>query len=298
MTIQEKIQKLKREKNAIILAHNYQLPEVQDIADFVGDSLELARISAQVKEEVIIFCGVHFMAETASILAPNKKVILPDLFAGCPLANTITPEDVKSLKEKYKNYAIVAYVNTSAKVKAESDYICTSANAILVVEKIPEEKIIFVPDRNLGYYVSKHTKKEMIIWNGFCPTHQRILPQDIINLKEKYKDAKVVVHPECRKEVLDLADKIASTSGIIKFVKEDDGKRYIIGTEAGLLHRLRKENPEKEFYLASSLAVCPNMKKITLDKILTSLENLEPEVKVEESVREKALKPIERMLNL
>lgn len=298
MTIQEKIQKLKREKDAIILAHNYQLPEVQDIADFVGDSLELARISAQVKEEVIIFCGVHFMAETASILAPNKKVILPDLFAGCPLANTITPEDVKSLKEKYKNYAIVAYVNTSAKVKAESDYICTSANAILVVEKIPEEKIIFVPDRNLGYYVSKHTKKEMIIWNGFCPTHQRILPQDIINLKEKYKDAKVVVHPECRKEVLDLADKIASTSGIIKFVKEDDGKRYIIGTEAGLLHRLRKENPEKEFYLASSLAVCPNMKKITLDKILTSLENLEPEVKVEESVREKALKPIERMLNL
>ncbi len=298
MTIQEKIQKLKREKNAIILAHNYQLPEVQDIADFVGDSLELARISAQVKEEVIIFCGVHFMAETASILAPNKKVILPDLFAGCPLANTITPEDVKSLKEKYKNYAIVAYVNTSAKVKAESDYICTSANTILVVEKIPEEKIIFVPDRNLGYYVSKHTKKEMIIWNGFCPTHQRILPQDIINLKEKYKDAKVVVHPECRKEVLDLADKIASTSGIIKFVKEDDGKRYIIGTEAGLLHRLRKENPEKEFYLASSLAVCPNMKKITLDKILTSLENLEPEVKVEESVREKALKPIERMLNL
>ncbi|ACI18692.1 quinolinate synthase NadA [Dictyoglomus thermophilum] len=298
MTIQEKIQKLKREKNAIILAHNYQLPEVQDIADFVGDSLELARISAQVKEEVIIFCGVHFMAETASILAPNKKVILPDLFAGCPLANTITPEDVKSLKEKYKNYAIVAYVNTSAKVKAESDYICTSANAISVVEKIPEEKIIFIPDRNLGYYVSKHTKKEMIIWNGFCPTHQRILPQDIINLKEKYKDAKVVVHPECRKEVLDLADKIASTSGIIKFVKEDDGKRYIIGTEAGLLHRLRKENPEKEFYLASSLAVCPNMKKITLDKILTSLENLEPEVKVEESVREKALKPIERMLNL
>lgn len=298
MTIQEKIQKLKREKDAIILAHNYQLPEVQDIADFVGDSLELARISAQVKEEVIIFCGVHFMAETASILAPNKKVILPDLFAGCPLANTITPEDVKSLKEKYKNYAIVAYVNTSAKVKAESDYICTSANAISVVEKIPEEKIIFIPDRNLGYYVSKHTKKEMIIWNGFCPTHQRILPQDIINLKEKYKDAKVVVHPECRKEVLDLADKIASTSGIIKFVKEDDGKRYIIGTEAGLLHRLRKENPEKEFYLASSLAVCPNMKKITLDKILTSLENLEPEVKVEESVREKALKPIERMLNL
>ncbi|ACK42036.1 MULTISPECIES: quinolinate synthase NadA [Dictyoglomus] len=298
MTIQEKIQKLKKEKNAIILAHNYQLPEVQDIADFVGDSLELARISAQVKEEVIIFCGVHFMAETASILAPDKKVILPDLFAGCPLANTITPREVKELKEKYPNYAVVAYVNTSAEVKAESDYICTSANATFIVEKIPEEKVIFIPDRNLGYYVSKHTKKEIIIWNGFCPTHQRILPQDIIALKEKYKDAKVVVHPECRKEVLDLADKIASTSGIIKFVKEDNGKRYIIGTEVGLLHRLRKENPEKEFYLASPLAICPNMKKITLDKILTSLENLEPEVKVEESTREKAIKPIERMLSL
>ncbi|MGB9811783.1 MAG: quinolinate synthase NadA [Dictyoglomus turgidum] len=298
MTIQEKIQKLKKEKNAIILAHNYQLPEVQDIADFVGDSLELARISAQVKEEVIIFCGVHFMAETASILAPDKKVILPDLFAGCPLANTITPREVKELKEKYPNYAVVAYVNTSAEVKAESDYICTSANATFIVEKIPEEKVIFIPDRNLGYYVSKHTKKEIIIWNGFCPTHQRILPQDITALKEKYKDAKVVVHPECRKEVLDLADKIASTSGIIKFVKEDNGKRYIIGTEVGLLHRLRKENPEKEFYLASPLAICPNMKKITLDKILTSLENLEPEVKVEESTREKAIKPIERMLSL
>ncbi len=298
MTIQEKIQKLKKEKNAIILAHNYQLPEVQDIADFVGDSLELARISAQVKEEVIIFCGVHFMAETASILAPDKKVILPDLFAGCPLANTITPGEVKELKEKYPNYAVVAYVNTSAEVKAKSDYICTSANAISIVEKIPEEKVIFIPDRNLGYYVSKHTKKDMIIWNGFCPTHQRILPQDIIALKEKYKDAKVVVHPECRGEVLDLADKIASTSGIIKFVKEDNGKRYIIGTEAGLLHRLRKENPEKEFYLASPLAICPNMKKITLDKILTSLENLEPEVKVEESIRKRAIKPIERMLSL
>lgn len=298
MTIQEKIQKLKKEKNAIILAHNYQLPEVQDIADFVGDSLELARISSQIKEKIIIFCGVHFMAETASILAPDKKILLPDINAGCPLANSITPEDVINLKKEYKDYAVVAYVNTSAEVKAESDYICTSANAISVVEKIPEEKIIFIPDRNLGYYVSKYTKKEMIIWNGFCPTHQRILPQDIINLKERYKDAKVVVHPECRREVLELADKIASTSGIIKFVKEDNSKTYIIGTEVGLLYRLRKENPEKEFHLASPLAVCPNMKKITLEKILWSLEDLKPEVKVPDDIREKALKPIERMLKL
>lgn len=298
MTIQEKILKLKKERNAIILAHNYQLPEVQDIADFVGDSLELARISSQVKEEIIIFCGVHFMAETASILAPNKKVLLPDVTAGCPLANSITPEDVRNLKKEYKDYAVVAYINTSAEVKAESDYICTSANAISVVEKIPEEKIIFIPDRNLGYYVSKHTKKEMIIWNGFCPTHQRILPQDILSLKEKYQDAKIVVHPECRKEVLDLADKIASTSGILRFVKEDNNKTYIIGTESGLLHRLRKENPEKEFLLASPLAVCPNMKKINLEKILWTLEDLEPEIKVPDNIREKALKPIEKMLKL
>jgi quinolinate synthase len=296
--IEEKIKKLKKERNAIILAHNYQLPEVQDIADFVGDSLELARIAREAKEKVIIFCGVHFMAETASILAPDKIVILPDIHAGCPLANSITPEDILNLKKKYSNYAVVSYINTTAEVKAVSDYICTSANAVSVVEKISEDKIIFVPDRNLGYYVSKNTKKEMIIWDGFCPTHQRILPQNILELKEKYKDAKIVVHPECRKEVLDLADKVASTSGIIKYVKEDNHNRYIIGTEAGLLHRLRKEVPNKEFFLASPLAVCANMKKITLEKILWSLEDLAPQVKVPDHIREKALIPIERMLSL
>jgi len=296
--IEEKIKKLKKERNAIILAHNYQLPEVQDIADFVGDSLELARIAKEAKEKVIIFCGVHFMAETASILAPDKIVILPDIHAGCPLANSITPEDISNLKKRYSDYAVVSYINTTAEVKAVSDYICTSANAISVVEKISEDKIIFVPDRNLGYYVSKHTKKEMIIWDGFCPTHQRILPQNILELKDKYKDAKIVVHPECRKEVLDLADKVASTSGIIKYVKEDNHNRYIIGTEAGLLHRLRKEVPNKEFFLASPLAVCANMKKITLEKILWSLEDLDPQVKVPDHIREKALIPIERMLSL
>ena len=296
--IEEKIKKLKKERNAIILAHNYQLPEVQDIADFVGDSLELARIAKEAKEKVIIFCGVHFMAETASILAPDKIVILPDIHAGCPLANSITPEDILNLKKKYSDYAVVSYINTTAEVKAVSDYICTSANAVSVVEKISEDKIIFVPDRNLGYYISKHTKKEMIIWDGFCPTHQRILPQNILELKDKYKDAKIVVHPECRKEVLDLADKVASTSGIIKYVKEDNHNRYIIGTEAGLLHRLRKEVPNKEFFLASPLAVCANMKKITLEKILWSLEDLAPQVKVPDHIREKALIPIERMLSL
>jgi len=206
------------------------------------------------------------MAETASILAPDKIVILPDPHAGCPLANSITPADILKLKEKYKDHVVVSYINTTAEVKALSDYICTSANAVSVVDKISEDKIIFVPDRNLGYYVSKHTKKEMIIWDGFCPTHQRILPQNILELKEKHKDAKIVVHPECRKEVLDLADKVASTSGIIKYVKEDNHHRYIIGTEAGLLHRLRKEVPNKEFFLASPLAVCANMKKIHIRK--------------------------------
>lgn len=298
MDLIEKIEKLKKERNAIILAHNYQLPEIQDIADFVGDSLELSRIAKKVEEKVIVFCGVHFMAETASILAPEKKVLLPDLNAGCPLANMITAEDVRRLKKEFPNALVVAYINTSAEVKAESDYCCTSANAINVVEKVPSEEIIFIPDRNLGYYVSKNTKKKMYIWNGFCPTHQRILPQDIERLKKEHPNAKVVVHPECRKEVLELSDKIASTSGIIRFVKEDEGKEYIIGTEMGILHRLRKECPDKIFYPASYLSVCPNMKKITLEKVLWALEDLEPEVKVKEPIRSRALKAIENMLNL
>ncbi|MEN2984441.1 MAG: quinolinate synthase NadA [Dictyoglomaceae bacterium] len=298
MDLIEKIKKLKKERNAIILAHNYQLPEIQDIADFVGDSLELSRIAKTVEEKVIVFCGVHFMAETASILAPEKKVLLPDLNVGCPLANMITAEDVRRLKKEFPNALVVAYINTSAEVKAESDYCCTSANAINVVEKVPSEEIIFIPDRNLGYYVSKNTKKKMYIWNGFCPTHQRILPQDIERLKKEHPKAKIVVHPECRKEVLELSDKIASTSGIIRFVKEDDGKEYIIGTEMGILHRLRKECPNKIFYPASYLSVCPNMKKITLEKVLWALEDLEPEVKVKEPIRSRALKAIENMLNL
>lgn len=298
MDLVEKIKKLKEKRNAVILSHNYQLPEIQDIADFVGDSLELSRIAKKVEEEVIVFCGVHFMAESASILAPEKKVLLPDINAGCPLANMITPEDVERLKKEFPNALVVAYVNTSAEVKAESDYCCTSANAISIVEKVPSEEIIFIPDRNLGYYVSKNTKKKMYIWNGFCPTHQRILPQDIEKLKSQHPNAKVVVHPECRKEVLDLADKIASTSGIIRFVKEDDGKEYIIGTEMGILHRLRKEAPGKIFYPASPLAVCPNMKKNTLEKVLWALEDLNPEVKVPEPIRSRALKSIENMLNL
>jgi len=298
MDLIEKIKKLKEDRDAIILAHNYQLPEIQDIADFVGDSLELSRIAKNAKEKIIVFCGVHFMAETASILAPEKKVLLPDINSGCPLANMISPDDVKRLKREFPNAKVVAYINTSAEVKAESDYCCTSANAISVVEKVPSDEIIFIPDRNLGYYVSKHTNKKIYIWNGFCPTHQRILPQDIEKLKSKHPNAKVVVHPECRREVLDLADKIASTSGIIKFVKEDEGNEYIIGTEMGILHRLRKEVPEKIFYPASYLSVCPNMKKNTLEKVLWALEELNPEVKVPEPIRTRALKAIENMLNL
>lgn len=298
MDLVERIKKLKRERNAIILAHNYQLPEIQDIADFVGDSLELSRIAKGVEEEVIVFCGVHFMAETASTLAPEKKVLLPDINAGCPLANMITPEDVRRLREKFPKALVVAYINTSAEVKAESDYCCTSANAVDVVEKVPSEEIIFIPDRNLGYYVSKNTNKKMYIWDGFCPTHQRILPQDIEKLKRDHPNAKVVSHPECRREVLELSDKIASTSGIIKFVKGDEGREYIIGTEMGILYRLRRECPDKLFYPASFLGVCPNMKKNTLEKVLWALEDLDPEVKVSEPIRSKALKAIENMLNL
>lgn len=298
MDLVERIKKLKRERNAIILAHNYQIPEIQDIADFVGDSLELSRIAKGVEEEVIVFCGVHFMAETASILAPEKKVLLPDINAGCPLANMITPGDVRRLRERFPKALVVAYINTSAEVKAESDYCCTSANAVEVVEKVPSEEIIFIPDRNLGYYVSKNTNKKMYIWDGFCPTHQRILPQDIEKLKRDHPNAKVVSHPECRREVLELSHKIASTSGIIKFVKGDEGREYIIGTEMGILHRLRRECPDKLFYPASFLGVCPNMKKNTLEKVLWALEDLDPEVKVPEPIRSKALKAIENMLNL
>ncbi|MCM8780253.1 MAG: quinolinate synthase NadA [Candidatus Omnitrophica bacterium] len=298
--LEEKIKKLKKERRAIILAHNYQLPEVQDIADFRGDSLELSRAAANTDAKVVVFCGVHFMAETASILCPDKLVIVPDIFAGCPMANMITAEDLRKLKGQHPGAAVVAYVNTSAEVKAESDVCCTSTNAVKVVNILKEKykDIIFIPDKYLADFVSKKTGKRLIPWDGYCPTHAKITVKDIMNKKVFHPHAKVLVHPECRPDVIALCDEALSTSGMCKYVKESKAKEFIIGTEVGIIYRLKADNPGKEFYPASEAAVCPNMKRTNQEKVLWSLEELKEEVKVSEDIRLKAIKPIEEMLRI
>jgi quinolinate synthase len=297
-TVAEQILKLKKQKNAIILSHNYQRGEVQDIADFVGDSLELSQKAAKTEADVIVFCGVHFMAETASILNPNKTILLPDASAGCPMANMITAEQLRQKKKELPKAAVVTYINSSAAVKAESDYCCTSANGVRVVQSIKNDEIIFVPDQYLGDFIAKRTGKKMTLWPGYCPTHVKLLPEDIIKSKQEHPSAKVVVHPECRPDVIALADEALSTSGMIRYAARDDVKELIVGTEVELLHRLNKENPAKKFYAASKKAVCPNMKKITLEKILESLETMLPEVKVPENIRIKAKLAVDRMLEI
>lgn len=298
-TIIKKIEKLKKDRQAIILAHNYQAPEVQDIADFTGDSLELSRKAAATDAKVVVFCGVHFMAETASILCPDKKIIMPDINAGCPMANMITAEDLRELKERHPKAIVVGYVNTSAEVKAELDICCTSTNAVEVVNKYRNrEEIIFVPDKYLADFVSKKTGKVLIAWDGYCPTHVKIMPEDIINNIRNHPKAKVLVHPECRPEVIALADEALSTGKICKYVKESKAQEFIIGTETGIIYRLSKDNPGKKFYPASEHAVCPNMKRTTLEKVLWSLEELKQEVKVADDIRQKAKKAIDRMLDL
>jgi len=292
-----KIKELKKKRNAIILVHNYQLPEVQDIADFRGDSLELSRIAAKTDAKVIVFCGVYFMAETASILSPDKLVIMPDISAGCPMANMMNAEDLRKLKNQHPDAVAVGYVNTSAEVKAELDYCCTSTNAIAVVNALSDYKeIIFVPDKYLADYVSKKTGRKLITWHGFCPTHVKILPEDLKREKKFHPKAKVMVHPECLASVVALADVVLSTSQMAKYAKESPAKEFIIGTEAGLLYRLKQDNPDKEFYLASERAVCPNMKRTTQEKVLWVLDELKNEVKVPENIRKKAHLAIERML--
>jgi len=297
--LEEKIAKLKKERHAVILVHNYQLPEVQDVADYRGDSLELSRIAAQTDAEIIVFCGVHFMAETASILCPHKKVLMPDIHAGCPMANMITAEELKKLKEKHPQAAVVGYVNTSAEVKAELDVCCTSTNAVAVVNALRHAKeIIFVPDKYLADFVSRQTGRKLISWRGFCPTHVKILPEDIKREKKFHPQAKVIVHPECLPEVVALADAALSTSQMAKFAKETDAQEFIIGTEVGILYRLKKDNPKKEFYPASEAAVCPNMKRTTQEKVLWALEELRQEVRVSDSIRRRAKKAIDRMLEI
>lgn len=297
--ILERIQRLKARRKAIFLVHNYQIGEVQDIADYLGDSLGLSRIASQTEAEIIVFCGVKFMAETASILCPDKKVLMPDLSAGCPMANMITAPQLRLLKKKHHRAQVLSYVNTSAEVKAESDVCCTSANAVKIVQALKDVKeFIFIPDKYLASYVASKTNHNFIAWSGYCPTHVAILPEDIRKQKKAHPRARVLVHPECTPPVVQLADEALSTEGMCKYAKTSPTSEMIIGTETGLLYRLRKENPRKKFYPASEKAICPNMKLTTLEKILWCLEDMKYEVKVPEKIRRPAKKAVDRMLEI
>ncbi|HEK86077.1 MAG TPA: quinolinate synthase NadA [Candidatus Aminicenantes bacterium] len=292
----KEISRLKKEKRAIILAHNYQPDEVQEIADFVGDSLELSRKAAEVEANLIVFCGVHFMAETAKILSPQKKVLLPDFKAGCPMADMLSAQDVRQLKERNPSRKVVAYVNTTAEVKAEADVCCTSANAVKIVSALPDEEIIFVPDRNLGAFVAGQTGKRLIAWDGYCPVHENIRLKDIEKARKLHPGAEVWAHPECRPEVLKQADRIFSTGQMIKEAPKSPAREIIIATEIGILYRLRKENPQKSFYPACEKAICNNMKKINLRKIYECLRDEKPEIIIEQQVAEQARKAINLMV--
>lgn len=298
MELREEIRKLAREKNALILAHNYQRPEIQDIAHHTGDSLELARIAAANDADLIVFCGVHFMAESAAILAPGKRVILPDPNAGCPMADMASPEDLAEMKRDHPGAMVVTYINSSAAVKALSDVCCTSANAVKIVQRVNAREIIFVPDKNLGNYVSRFTDKRIIPWKGFCPTHERFTVEELEAVKAKHPDALVMVHPECRPEVVDRADEVLSTGGMVKFVRETDRRKIIVGTEMGMLHKLKSAAPGIEFILASESFLCPNMKKITLEKLHAALRDEAPVVTVPAEVARLAAGCLEKMLEL
>lgn len=292
----EQINKLRIDRDAVILAHNYQRAEVQEIADYTGDSLGLARQAAGTAARVIVFCGVHFMAETAHIMNPEKTVLLPEPRAGCPLADMVTVDDVEQLKAAHPGAPVVCYVNASAAVKAASDICCTSANAVAVVGSLPEDKVIFIPDQNLGRYVADRTGKEIILWPGYCPTHDKITRDQIIRLKQENQGAVFMAHPECRRDVLELADHICSTSGMYAFARETPADTIIVGSEEGMLYRLRLENPEKTFLLPNKDIICPNMKMTTLKKVYLSLLNLQTPVSLPESVRVAAEQATARMM--
>ena len=297
--ITEKINALKQQRNAIILAHNYQPPEIQDCADFLGDSLELSQKAARTEAAVIVFCGVHFMAETASIICPDKTVLLPELNAGCPMANMINVEQLREVKKCHPGALVVTYVNSTAEVKAESDYCCTSGNALKVIEKLRDTgEIIFVPDKYLGSFAAGKTGKPLILWPGYCPTHIKILPEDILREKGAHPAARVMVHPECHTSVAQLADEVLSTGGMLNYPAKSDAGEFIVGTEIGLVYRLQKLFPDRTFFPVSERAFCPNMKMISLEKILLSLQEMAPVVKVPEQIREKAYAPVKRMLEI
>jgi len=298
MDLKSEIKKLAKEKDAVILAHNYQIDDIQEIADFTGDSLGLSIEASKVSNKIIVFCGVHFMSETAYILSPDKKVLLPEKDAGCPMADMVTAEGLRKMKQQYPGVPVVCYVNSSAEVKAEADICCTSANAVNIIKSIKSDRVIFAPDMNLGHYVSRFVDKEIILWEGFCPIHRRLTSKEVLGLKEKYPDAVFVCHPECNPDVVDLADHVCSTSGFYTYIKKSDKKRFIIGTEKGVLYKLKLENPDKEFILAYDTFQCKNMKKITLKSLYDALAKEQYVITVPEEIRVKALGAIQRMLEV
>ncbi len=295
--IQREIRRLCVERNALLLAHNYQRDEIQEIADITGDSLGLSMEAARTDKDVIVFCGVHFMAESAAILAPGKTVLLPRLDAGCPMADMVTAEGLRELKAQHPDATVVTYVNSSAAVKAESDICCTSSNAVNVARSLEAKKLLLVPDRNLGRYIARHVpEKECICWEGYCPTHDRLTVADVERARAEHPDALFMAHPECTPEVLALADHICSTSGMYAFARSSTARKFIVGTEMGILYRLRKENPEKEFILPSKALICPNMKLTSLEDVLQALQTMQPVVTVDPETRQKAKTALDRML--
>jgi quinolinate synthase len=300
----EEIEKLKKEKNAVVLAHYYQEPDIQDIADYIGDSLGLSQQAAKTDADIIVFAGVHFMAETAKILSPTKKVLLPDLKAGCSLADSCPPHLFKKFKEQYPDHLVITYVNCTAELKALSDIVCTSSNAIQIVESLPkEQKIIFGPDKNLGAYVAKKTGRDLVLWNGACMVHEIFSREKITKLKSRYPDAKLLAHPECEDVILEMADYIGSTTGLLKYSTKSDAKEFIVATESGIMHQMQKDNPGKTFIPAPpnnncACNDCPHMKRNTLEKLYLCMKNESPEIFVPMDIIERAVKPIERMLSI
>jgi len=304
MQLDNEIRKLKKEKNAVILAHFYQVPEIQDIADYVGDSLGLAQEAARTNADMIVFAGVHFMAETAKILNPDKLVVLPDLNAGCSLADSAPEDDFRNFIQKHPGYKVISYINCTAAVKTMSDVICTSGNAIQIVESFPKgEKIIFAPDKNLGGYINRMTGRDMLLWDGTCEVHDILSTEAVINLKIQHPDAKLIAHPECKAQVLELADFIGSTTALLSYTKRDQAQKYIVATETGILHKMQQESPEKQFLVVPSDETCscndcPYMKMNTLEKLYLALKNEKPEINLSDDLIQKARKPIERMLEI
>jgi len=303
-TLAKKIENIKVEKNAVVLAHYYQVPEIQDIADYVGDSLGLSQQAAKTKADMIVFAGVHFMAETAKILSPEKKVVLPDMNAGCSLADGCPPSQFADFIKSYPDHLVISYINCSAAIKTMSDVIVTSGNAVQIVESFPkDQKIIFAPDRNLGGYINRITGRNMVLWDGSCEVHDILTTEAVVNLKMKYPDARLIAHPECKAQLLELADYIGSTTALLKYTRTDSAKKYIVATESGILHKMQLDSPEKQFYVVPSDETCscndcPYMKLNTLEKLYLSMKNERPEIVLDPITIEKARIPIEKMLRL